>query len=737
MTDPVRGVPATAAVPTSRLGVVTETEDEQSGRAPATLTVRSDQLLDALPDPTYVVDVDFAQKLSPDCRVVWVGHALADATGFSQEELLVTAPQLVTASDSTALREALHARLPVAVVRSVPRADGTSFRATVSFSPLGAGEAKGSTRWLVTVRDATEELASAVLAEERAGAEERARRGLSLVARVSDILADTDSATALIEIGALLVRRIVPWAGFYAYGTRLQRITDLSGITYHRRDLRRGQRAKGVGTDPVRELLLDTRMQTVVIDRDRPVREGTLTAELLGLLAEDADAPDDGPLWLLPVLGRQAVLGVLAVQPPDPSRDRRAMPPGELTTVLELVARRVGMAMDNLQLYEREHRLAETLQRAMLPEQSHVEGVDVWSYYSPSSEHAQVGGDWYDVLDMGEGKVGIVVGDVVGHDVEAAAAMGQLRSVVRAYAAEFVEPGKVLDRVDRLVAGMRIARPASFVYASLSPRPDSEDWDIAYSRAGHLPIVHVSGGRSRQLDGANGPLVGFGGRPRHTGHAVARPGDVLIFYTDGLVERRDRSMRDGVAALVATAEQIDAPDAAGIGEELLQQLADAPEDDIALVVLRVPDPEAPATRWSGPRERRWQMPMDPQTIARARHAVLRACEAWGIEDTAAAELVASEMVANAVMHGWGRVDLRLRDTGDGLRIEVEDANPSPPVLREGRVGRIGGFGLHIISRLAEWGWRPTPAGKVVWARVRPKDPWTKDKDAPPTPPTTS
>ncbi|MCM3660352.1 SpoIIE family protein phosphatase [Georgenia satyanarayanai] len=729
MTGPDSGVPAPVDSPTPPHGTVRMRPTrpvEPPRELPEALAVRSEHLLEALPDPTYVVDIDLSTRPASS-RVVWVSSSLAEMTGYSVAELRESAPRLVGTHgrDTSALREALAAGLPVSVVRSVPRRDGSSYRATVSFSPLGTG-AGSSDRWLVTVRDATEELASAVLAEERAAAEERAQRGLSLVARVSDILADVDSATALTEIGALLVRRIVPWAAFYADGTQLQKVTDLAGISYHRRDLRRQARLRGDIPDPVVGLFLDTRMQTVVVDPREPAEEGTLTGELLALVAQDDTAPDDEPLWLLPVLGRKAVLAVLAVRPPDLGTDERALPAGELTTVLELVARRVGMAMDNLQLYDREHRLAETLQRAMLPEQSHVEGVDVWSYYAPSSEHAQVGGDWYDVLDMGEGRVGVVVGDVVGHDVEAAAAMGQLRSVVRAYAAEFVEPGKVLGRVDRLVASMRIARPASFVYATLHPRPGEEAWDVAYSRAGHLPIVQVSGGRATQLEGANGPLVGFGGRPRHTGHAVARPGDVLVFYTDGLVERRDRSMRDGVAALVSAAAKIDAPDAAGIGEELLQELADAPEDDIAVVVLRVPDPASdPTHTWSGPRERRWQMPMDPKTIARARHAVLRACEAWDIEDTAAAELVASEIVANAVMHGWGRVDLRLRDTGDGLRIEVEDANPSPPVVREGRVGRVGGFGLHIISRLAEWGWRPTPAGKVVWARVRAKEPWAQ------------
>ena len=145
-----------------------------------------------------------------------------------------------------------------------------------------------------------------------------------------------------------------------------------------------------------------------------------------------------------------------------------------------------------------------------------------------------------------------------------------------------------------------------------------------------------------------------------------------------------------------------------------------PESDLIQFIVN-DCPVGPATPGDAPPV------VDPQTIARSRHAVLRACEAWGIEDTAAAELVASELVANAVMHGWGRVDLRLRDTGDGLRIEVEEANPSPPVVREGRVGRVGGFGLHIVSRLAEWGWRPTPNGKVVWARVRAKEPWAREE----------
>lgn len=678
--------------------------------------LRPADILEAITDPCCILEIDGYQG-----RVVWISAALSESTGYVRGD---TGPvgDLLTTTEPAADAGRL------AGLREMPRKDGSTFPASVTWRPLRMDGPGRPGWWLVTIRDSTEALASEALLEERSATEERARRGLSLVARVSDILADVGSTSALGDIAALLVRRVVPWAAFYGYGNRLEQIVGLEGIAQYGRQLPSPARREPVPGDVVGQLFREPRMQRAVIDRSRAVPPHTLTAELADLIADDPDAPDEGPLWLLPVLGGQGVLGFLAAQPGRSGvGDTREMPAAELVTVLELVARRVGMAMDNLQLYAHEHQLAETLQRSMLPEQDVVDGVDVWSYYAASSEHAQVGGDWYDVLDLGQGRIGVVVGDVVGHDVEAAAAMGQLRSVTRAYAAEFIDPATVLGKVDRLVAGMRLARPASFVYATLQPAGDH--WRLTYSRAGHLPVVHVREGRAGALEGANGPLIGFGGAPRESATTTLRPGDVVVLYTDGLIERRDRSMREGLDALMTAVARIDAPDAAGIGEELLQELGDAPEDDVAVVVVRIPDPRStPLHDWSGPRQRRWQMPTDPSTIARSRQALLRACEAWGIEDTAAAELVVSELVANAVMHGWGRIDLRLSATGDGLRVEVEDSNPSPPVVREGRTSRVGGYGLHIVSRLAEWGWRPTPAGKVVWARVRDKKPWSSSAD---------
>ena len=658
----------------------------------------------------------------PGTPIVWVNEAFTNTTGYAADDVRGRSPSLLHGPETDLaaagrIGKAVAAGRPTTVTVLNYRRDGTTFWNQVSVSPVP--DDRGLiTHWVGIQVDVTEQVLHSETQQQSIETERRARNGLAMVSQVSEILADLDNPSVLREIADLLRPGIVRWCGFYLDDDGLQ---AADGITVTGRALPsrrvRSQLAAPAGPEDPVQLLLDGAASGPLDVPANGAPPGSATARLLARLpAALGELVADGVV-VSAVPGRRRILGVLVTVPRDGggaadlSDDDRA--------VLHLVVRRVGMAVDNVRLYAREHQLAETLQRAMLPEQADVRDLDLWSYYAPSSSHAQVGGDWYDVLQVSPDVVAVVVGDVVGHDVEAAAAMGQLRSVVRSYAFESDEPGAVLERVDQLVAGLRIPRSASLVLAMLVRQADG--WSLRYSRAGHLPPLLIRQGEARQLLGGAGTMVGFGTGRRTADEVALLPGDVLVLYTDGLIERRARKLQDGLAELIEIGSAVGPTDAAGVGEELLSRLADAPEDDIAVVVVRIPDPAGDLAAGGAPRRRRWSLPSDPGSIARARHAVLQTCAAWGIPGSSSAELVVSELVGNAVMHGWGHVVVRLFDTGDGLRIEVEDSNPAPPVTTDGHPGRVGGYGMRIVERLADWGWRPSGDGKLVWARVHPRE----------------
>ncbi len=695
---------------------------------------------------------------APHWPVVWVNEAFTAATGLTLEDVRGPAVRLVAlaAEDSPGLRgleDAVVSGRPTSALLRLRRARGDWFWVRTVVTPVAGADGRTPEHWVAALVDVTAEVDRDAAVAAEVELVRRESEDLTLIGQVSDLVMDLDDPHGLRAVAELLSRQVVAWAGFYVEDDGLAAADGVDtsrGPGSGRRHRPHGTGASYVprrggrptGPDPVQRLLEGAGEGAIALDLDvdAPHAPGSAAAWLAADLRERV--PGGMPVRhvaVLPLPGRHRVLGVLAVvaHPPaardqsgalggDRGYDLPAPPRGGLDertrTILSLTARRVGLAMENVRLYAREHRVAETLQRAMLPEQAEVEGLDVWSYYAPNVVYAQVGGDWYDVAQITPDVVGVVIGDVVGHDVEAAAAMGQLRSVVRAYAFEVTVPGPVLERVDTLVGGMRIPRSAGLVLTTLTRQPADgggcATWHLEYSRAGHLPALLVRDGAAVLLDEAGGPLIGFGDGPRRTAGVDLRPGDVLVFYTDGLIERRDRPLPDGLAELRRIAAGATAVDAAGIGEELLSRLADNPEDDIAVVVVRVPDATDTTGHGGTVRSRRWQLPSEPASIGRARHAVVRTCRAWELGDPGNAELVVSELVANAVLHGWGRVTLRLQDTGEGLRIEVEDSNPTPPVATEGHPGRIGGFGMRIVERLADWGWRPSRGGKVVWARVR-------------------
>ena len=669
---------------------------------------------------------------TPAQTIVWVNDAFVRRTGFAVDQIVGQAPGRLLGSDTNPelidrFRVAIADGQPWAETLRTVAADGTPSWTRVSIAPVTGGQGT-ITHWfyvLVDVSDLEERHRNQLAEVER---ERRARTSIGIISRISDILMDLDDPSALGEVAGVLDHSVVRWAAFYLEDDDGLRLADGTATPAYRVRRRHAAVVEVAAVardtaasphpstaDPVQAMLDGARTEPVDLDLttdDASIMSAWLADQVRKAVEALPDAPSR--VVVLPVPGRRRVLGMLVVVP-SVGTDAATID-GEVGTVLQLTTRRVGLAVDNARLYEREHRVAETLQRSMLPEQADVDGLDVWTYYAPSSAHAQVGGDWFDVLAIDADTVGVVIGDVVGHDIEAAASMGQLRSVVRTYAFEVRTPGRVLERVDQLVAGMRLPRPAALVLMTLTRTDDT--WRLAYSRAGHLPGLLVRDGHATELDGAGGRLIGISVGTRTTSEVPLEPGDVLVLYTDGLIERRDRALLMGLAALRGAAESVTATDAAGIGEDLLARLADDPEDDVAVVVVRIPDPAVDGSVARSPRSRRWRLASEPAAAGRARHAVVRTCQAWGLTCGPSAELVVSELVANAVLHGWGHVLLRLDDTEDGLRIEVEDANPAPPVTTDGHRGRVGGFGMQIVERLADWGWRPAGTGKVVWAKIR-------------------
>ncbi|MFC5381477.1 SpoIIE family protein phosphatase [Aquipuribacter nitratireducens] len=714
------------------LGPAAQEAADAAGRAAEEARVQAAALRDRA---VIATDLSFtiSDPSKPDNPLVWVNPAFTRTTGYGVDDVLGLNCRFLQGPDTdraavNRIREALRAGEPIVETLLNYRKDGTAFWNQVSISPVLDAEGR-LVNFVGVQADVTERVLVQEQRERALAAEKRARAGLVLLDRVSDAVIELDAAASMTRLARVLTETIAPWAAVVQLDRSVEVVAasgpglpELVGV-----QRRVGPpRDEDPEEDPLRAVL-DGGADEAVVDLSRPYGTGTVTGWFAATVAGRAE----GLYVALPLVGRGNVIAVLLVGlggGADDELEAALTADEDQRKLIRVAARRTGLALENARLYAREHALAETLQRSMLPERSSIPGLDVWAHYMPNVDHAQVGGDWFDVLPIADDIAGVVVGDVVGHDVEAAATMGQLRSVVRSYAYELEDPGSVLMRVDHLASGMGIARMASVVLMSLHRRDDGE-WDLSWSSAGHLPPLlcrptgtagdGAAGYTVRALSDAVGTLIGLVDGPRQSGATRLHPGDVVVAYTDGLIERRSRPMPDGLRLLEDVLRRTTARDAAAVGERLLAELGDSPEDDTAVVVLRVPVDvtELPSPRSAAPRQRRWQLPSDPSSVGKARHATLRACAVWGVPRAQVAEVVVSELVANAVLHGWGVVQLRLFETGTGLRVEVEDGNPEPPRLVPARPLGEGGHGLHVVGEVARWGWSPTRTGKLVWAHL--------------------
>ncbi|KAF3469932.1 SpoIIE family protein phosphatase [Streptomyces sp. Tu 3180] len=295
---------------------------------------------------------------------------------------------------------------------------------------------------------------------------------------------------------------------------------------------------------------------------------------------------------IAPIRGLREVLGALTL-----GRSER---PEKFTaadlTLLEDITRRAGLALDNARLYQRQRKVAETMQRYLLPQLPRVAELEMTARYLPAPDASHVGGDWYDAFTLADGATALAIGDVSGHDLDAAAGMAQLRNVLRAYAWSQQEPpSRIVERVDRSVLRITDVPMATLVLATLAPG-GGEHWELRWTNAGHPPPLLVTHeGLVRYLTGGNGMLLGTGTNPaRSDGADVLPPGSTLVLYTDGLIESPSHSIDEGLEQLRRHAAALAHRPVEDFTDELLSRVRPADnDDDVALLVLRVGTPPQP------------------------------------------------------------------------------------------------------------------------------------------------
>ncbi|MET9778319.1 SpoIIE family protein phosphatase [Streptomyces sp. NPDC006367] len=634
---------------------------------------------------------------------------------------------------------------PESLSLRVPRSEGTRMDALVAQAMKDGSEnygtyfrvrrRDGTLRWAHTqgyirrdesgrprriigiVRDATQEIEDIGTRREQADLDEARRQQTSVVQRttaalahartvddVIDALKDTQGLThlgatsvvmGLVEADRILLVAEGPDSG-YLHGTRVTRTDE---------------------DDPMSEAVRTLSPRFVESPQEFAERYPVLWPHLTGL--------DITAAAYLPLIAQAQPIGVIGLL----YSDRHGFSP-EDRNVLVALGSSVAQSLQRAMLYEQEMDLAEGLQQAMLPRTiPSVPGCDIAVRYRAATIGGtlgrDIGGDWYDLIPLPGGRVGAVIGDVQGHDAHAAAVMGQLRIVLRAYAAEGHPPATVMARASVFLHELDTDRFATCLYAEA----DLTTGVVQVVRAGHLdPLLRLGDGSCRRVPVEGGLPLGlsaeFGGLAYPVGTLELDPGSTLLLCTDGLVEEPGADLDDGLRALtelVAAGPQ----DVRELADRLIETAEErGGDDDVALLVLRRRGLDTPRI---GGRVRRRVAPGEPEALAEARRTIRDAARVWGDEDHAdAIELVADELVTNALMHTEGSAVVTLRfltGTDRRLRVEVEDASSALPRRRDSGDSSVSGRGLALVDVLAdEWGVEARGGGKCVWTEfVMPHD----------------
>jgi serine phosphatase RsbU (regulator of sigma subunit)/anti-sigma regulatory factor (Ser/Thr protein kinase) len=417
-------------------------------------------------------------------------------------------------------------------------------------------------------------------------------------------------------------------------------------------------------------------------------------------------------MLLLPLIARDVMLGfIVCVR----RKEYRRFDPYDVEIGMEFAAR-AAIFMDNAQRYSRERTTALTLQRSMLPSQtglSFPSSVEVRHRYLPGTKLIEVGGDWYESIELPGGRVALVVGDVAGHGVRAAVTMGRLRTAIHTLAMLELAPAETLFQLNQLMQELGVREPhfATCVYAVF----DAVTGTCEIASAGHLPPLLVRPDGSNELLAVpQAPPLGVGTGLIQSRTLTIEDGSLLVLYTDGLVEKRSRDIDEGLGRL----RDVFGP---GSTDEPLEELcratlagvyAEERRDDIAVLMARLR---------RLPRENivTWTLPSELTSASRARTVIRRPLKRWGLTDLVpTAELLVSELVTNAVRYAQGRIGLRLVKEETALFCEVLDDSAALPRLRHPEDHDERGRGLQVVSQVAQrWGARRAASGKVVWCEL--------------------
>ncbi|MGW1590893.1 SpoIIE family protein phosphatase [Streptomyces sp. NPDC002386] len=417
----------------------------------------------------------------------------------------------------------------------------------------------------------------------------------------------------------------------------------------------------------------------------------------------------------VPIRARGLTLGVAVLtrhRRPDSFTADDALLAEEITT-------RAAVCIDNARRFSRERETALALQRSLLPRtMPRTAALQARSRYLPAAR-AGVGGDWFDVIPLSGMRVAMVVGDVVGHGIQASATMGRLRTAVGTLADLDLAPDELLTHLDDLV--IRLSEqysgddsPGEVGATCLYAVYDPVSRRCTLARAGHpQPLVLRPGGEPHELELPSGPPLGLGGLPFESAEVELPEGTVLALYTDGLVKSRSRDLDVGRRllgeALKAYAGSLD-----DTCDLVLQTLLPPGEvtDDVALLLARTRG--LPASQVAT-----WDIPADPALVAPIRKQVLDQLETWSLSEASfTAELVVSELVTNAIRYGSRPIRLRLIHDAATLIVEVSDSSHTAPHLRRAKIFDEGGRGLLLVAQLTQrWGSRHTTEGKTIWAEL--------------------